>query len=141
MQSRGEDWTFFLNVARFAEWHTIPRRLGFTRLHPVQQTNTDPDGGVLILAGIINAWYTGRPLIQRCPGLSFRPALSRYGKTYRNQAQLFHWAALRRGHFRTAALVRAAAKLLLPRWQDYLYVLIPPQITWRWERYVLGMHR
>ena len=40
MQSYGEDWTMFLNVARLTECHTIPRWLGFARLHSLQSTNT-----------------------------------------------------------------------------------------------------
>lgn len=141
MQSRGEDWTFFLNVARITEWHTLPQRLGFTRMHARQQSGADPEGGVLLLAGIINAWYTGRPLIQNAKGLSFHPSLTRCGGAYRHHAQVFHWAALRQLRLRLAGLIRAEARLLLPRWRDYAYVLIPPQITWRWERYVLGMHK
>ena len=37
-QTTADDWSFFLNIARLAEWHTLPRRLGFQRLHSAQAT-------------------------------------------------------------------------------------------------------
>lgn len=32
-QTCAEDWTMFVNVAREAEWHVLPRRLAFLRIH------------------------------------------------------------------------------------------------------------
>lgn len=135
MQTCGDDWTMFVNVARMCEWHTIRRRLGFTRLHANQNT-TDARNGLYTLAGQVNAWYTGRPLPNRATQDKIRAELLRYASSYRAAVQTYYWAALRDGQFRLARSIRTMGRLLLPRLRDYLYVLLPPPLTWRWQRYV-----
>ncbi|MEJ5299055.1 MAG: glycosyltransferase family A protein [Armatimonadota bacterium] len=140
-QVNGEDWTFFTNVARLTEWHLLPQPAVFQRYHAGQDTRTLVTGGLAILAGMVNMWHTGRPLPEASRGLEYLETLVEYARTYRSATQSFFWGAVRRGHFRLARLILLCGYLLLPRLRDRLYVLIPPQITWRWERYVLGMHR
>jgi hypothetical protein len=138
MQSYADDWTMFVNVARLCDWHTLPRRLGFTRLHPTQSVGDY--NGLFIFGAMINAWFGGRPLIERKNEPDILTELGRCGPIYRNMIQDCFWTAIYRGNVRLAFLTRAAGRLLLPRGRDRLYALIPPQITWRFERYVLGMH-
>lgn len=140
MQRNGEDWTTFINVARMTEWRTIPRRLGFTRVHPTQTTN-DYTSMVYILGGQVTAWYGGCPLLQPSRNLDFIKDLKSYGWMYRITIQDYFWYTIRRGQWRTSAVIWSLGKLLLPGSLDRLYALTPPQITWRWERYVLGRHK
>ena len=139
-QTNGEDWALFLNVARLCEWETLPRRLAFMRLHRAQDTHNLGDG-LIVLAGQVGAWFTGRPLVEHVPGLAFLNRLAQYGRAYRQNIQGCLWRAIRRGNFREASLIRACARLLLVRWRDWFYIHVPPPITWRWERYVLGRHK
>ncbi len=140
MQTCGDDWTMFVNVARLAEWHTIRRRLGFTRLHGGQNT-ADASNAVYILSGQINAWLAGRPMPGRAGLDDATKELARYGPVYRGAIQSYLWSALKNRQWRVARTIRRQAGLLLPRLRDRLYVLVPPGVTWRVERYFFGMHR
>jgi len=140
MQSYGEDWTMFVNVARFCEWHTLPQRLGFTRLHTAQSSN-DVSNAVITLAGQVNAWYTGRPFPSRLPSSSVPEELAEYGPIYRQAVQTYFWGALRTKQFRIAGTIRQLGQLLLPKRSDWVYAMTPPQLTWRWERYRSGIHK
>lgn len=140
MQTCGDDWTMFVNVARLCEWHLIPRRLGFTRLHAAQNTS-DPNNGLYTLAGYVNAWFTGRPLPDRTSVQATRARLRHYGSTYRRATQEFFWNALRAGDWVAARCVYHLSHALLLRWRDRVYMMIPPQLTWRVERYLFGMHK
>lgn len=140
MQTCGDDWTMFVNVARLTEWHTIRRRLGFTRLHGGQNT-ADASNSVYILSGQINAWLAGRPLPGRSGLDESIRKLAGYGPIYRGAIQSYFWSALRNRQWRVAHTIRRQAGLLLPRFRDRLYVHLPPPLTWRAERYLLGMHR
>ena len=140
MQTTGDDWTMFLNVARLAEWHTIPRRLGFTRLH-AGQTTGDPASVVPILATHVNAWLAGRPRPTREGLAETRRRLAGLGPHYRAVFQSYIWQAIRRRRFGTGRLLLRLSGALLPRRRDRLYTLLPPPITWRFERYFLGMHK
>ena len=142
MQSYGEDWTMFLNVSRLTEWHTSPRWLGFARWHLAQSTNkNDCANMVHILAGKVNAWYTGCPLPQPSRELEFLQDLKKYGAIYRLDIQHCYWTALRSGNLRAAKIIWSLGKLLLPSRRDRAYALTPPQITWRWEHYALKRHQ
>lgn len=140
MQTCGEDWALILNVARMCEWHTITERLGFTRLHETQDTRIGGNA-LKILNSLTAAWYGGRPLVQKAGQAETRRELESYSYEYKRLVQGFFWSALRCCDLRTAAAVRKFGWLLLPRLRDRLYATIPPQITWRLERHLLGMHR
>jgi glycosyltransferase involved in cell wall biosynthesis len=140
MQTCGDDWTMFLNVSRLCEWHTIPRRLTFCRVHPGQNTG-DASNGLYTLVGIANAWLTGRGCVEKTRLADIRRDLARYAPTYRSLVQRVFWGALRDGDIATARMVRAAGALVLPRLRDRLYSLIPPPVAWRVERYLFGMHK
>ncbi|MGD0541920.1 MAG: glycosyltransferase family A protein [Tepidisphaeraceae bacterium] len=138
MQGYADDWTMFLNVARFAEWHTLDRRLGFTRLHETQSPGEL--NGLIIFAAQINAWFAGRSMPHRTTAAEMLMELSNYGLIYRRSLQGCFWEAIYSRNWRLAGLVRAAGRMLLPRRRDRLFMLIPPQVTWRYERYILGLH-
>jgi glycosyltransferase involved in cell wall biosynthesis len=140
MHANGEDWAMFLGVARVTEWHTIPHRLAFIRLHAHQDTH-QPEGSLMILAGQVAAWYMGRPLPRQTRGNEVIDELVNYAREYRKNVQGFFWGAIRRGDWRLARLILCCGRLLLPRRRDYALSLLPPQLTWRWERYILGMHK
>ena len=139
MQTVGEEWTLFVNVARLCEWHIIPQRLGFHRLHLFSNTQSDMRNGLFTLAGQINAWFTGRPLPHRTHGMDWMRELVKYGPVYRKSVQSLFWTALGARQFKLAQLIRRAGRMLLPRTIDWIYIHIPPQVTWRLERYIPGM--
>jgi glycosyltransferase involved in cell wall biosynthesis len=132
-QDRGEDWTFCTNVARFAEWHLLDVPLLFQRLHENQQTK-NAVGGLFILGGYVNAWYTGRPTTRKMRNLEMLAELAAYGPKYRRMVQGMFWDAIFSGQFRLSGRVYHMGRLLLPRTRDWLYVLTPPQITYRMRR-------
>lgn len=140
MQTGADDWTMFVNVSRLAEWHTIWMKLGFTRFHSTQYSAARSQG-LFNLVSKANAWHTGRPQISRMTWAQSVRKLQEYGAEYRGEVQLHLWYALRAGQFKLAFAILSAGCLILPRLWDLLYALIPPQITWRVERYILGMHK
>lgn len=123
-----EDWLFFVNVARFTEWHYIPERLAFQREHATRTMRTRAAGGVETLRAIHHMWSE-----ESLPAPAHRP-LAAYGRDYRFRVQETLWGAIRN---RRPDLARRALSLglpLLPRWRDRVYALTPRQLTWRIER-------
>ena len=135
MQACGEDWTMFVNVARLAEWETLPERLGFTRMHVAQSTR-DASNALFTLAGMVNAWCGGRPMPHAVPGAAFLEELAKYGGEYRQVVQNCFWHAVRQGDWRLAALIRSLGRVLLPRRSDRVYASLPPPVTWRLGRFL-----
>lgn len=141
MQQHGDDWTMFVNVARLAEWHTLPKRYAFMRLHDTQST-ISYDNPVFILAGQINAWYTGRPFPERIGGLDkTTEELKKYGSVYRVAVQGYFWGAMRGKQYGIARMIWTLGKMLLPNRADRIYAMTPPPVTWHYEHKVLGKHR
>jgi glycosyltransferase involved in cell wall biosynthesis len=122
------DWLFFVNVARFVEWHYIPERLAFRRQHAGRTTRTQVTNGVEILRVLHHMWAE-----ESLPTPAHRP-LAAYGRDYRFRVQETLWGAIRS---RRADLTWRALSLgmpLLPSWRDRAYALTPRQLTWRLER-------
>lgn len=140
MHACGEDWVMFLNVARLTEWHTLPERLGFSRMHAAQSTN-DAGNALSTLATMINAWCGGRPMPHATRAASLFKELGEYGREYRSVVQNCLWSALRAGDLHSAGIIHALGRVLLPRRLDRCYACLPPPLTWRVERYLLGMHK
>ena len=129
----GEDWLLFLAVARLAEWHTIPRRLAFSRQHGAQSTG-NVDNIRSILAAYVVAWHGGRAFPTPLSVEQQQERLKRYGRQYREMAQGFFWAGVRRRRWDLVSIVRPLSRSLLPRRRDRLFILIPPRFTnmlWR----------
>ena len=138
MQTYGEEWTLFLNIARLCDWHKIADRLTFYRMHDAQSSGPL---SLYILAGFVNAWYTGRPMPHSVDYKEMLTELKRYGPIYRTQVQSFYWTALRSKQFGLAHSIKKLGALILPNRTDWLYAMTPPQITWRWEKHVRGKHK
>lgn len=132
----GEDWALSINVARLGEWRTVPRPLSFQRFLPMSGTY-DRAGIVMIFATLANHWYSGRPFREHSKGFDFRGDLLGCAPQYRALAQAALWDKLRKRDGTAASSIFWFSMLLLPRWRDRLYVLMPPQITWRVEHRAL----
>jgi glycosyltransferase involved in cell wall biosynthesis len=118
------DWLFFVNVARFVEWHYLPDRLAFRRQHAGRTTRTQVTNGVETLRAIHHMWAE-----DHLPTPAHRP-LAAYGRDYRFRVQETLWEAVRN---RRPDLARRALSLgmpLLPSWRDRVYALTPCQLTW-----------
>ena len=113
----GEDWLFFLQVARLAAWHTLDEPLGFARFHPHQGTN-DSGAARGVLAVKVAAWYAGRPFPERRDPAEVTAALATYGRAYAVEVGAHLGADLARGDHRSARVDGRLAGLLLPRWSD-----------------------
>jgi glycosyltransferase involved in cell wall biosynthesis len=135
--ANGEDWALSINVARLGEWRTVPRALSFQRFLPASGTY-DRAGLVMILSTLANHWYSGRPFQENSTGFDFLDELPKYAPEYRTLAQAGFWGKLYKRDLTAAASILEFSMLLLPRWRDRLYVLTPPQITWRLEHRRLG---
>lgn len=130
--ANGEDWALSINVARLGEWRTIPRPLSFQRVLPTSGTYDRASLG-MILSTLANHWYSGRPLREHSGGFDFLDDLPKYAPHYRALAQAGFWGKLCKRDLTAAASIVWFSMLLLPRWRDRLYMLAPPQITWRLE--------
>ncbi|MGC9261050.1 MAG: glycosyltransferase family 2 protein [Phycisphaerae bacterium] len=139
-QAADEDRILFLNVARLCEWHTIPERLGFSRQHDTQDMRVGASA-LKILNGLASVWYGGRPLPHAANSAEIFRELASCAPEYKRLVQRCIWGAVRSGDLRAAQAVRKFGWLLLPRFRDRVYAILPPQITWRFERHVLGMHK
>jgi glycosyltransferase involved in cell wall biosynthesis len=124
--SGGEDWMFFLQVARFAEWHTLPEPLGFSRFHAAQGTS-NRTAAMGVLAVKVAAWYGGRPFADARDADDVRAALAAYGDAYASEVRDHLSAALRDRDLAAAATITELATLLLPRWSDRVRALRPPR--------------
>jgi len=122
----GEDWMFFLQVARFAEWHTLPEPLGFSRFHAGQGTG-DRVAAMGVLAVKVAAWFGGRPFADARAPEEVRQALAGYGAAYADEVRDHLRAALRARDLASAATITELAALLLPRWSDRARALRPPR--------------
>lgn len=126
-----EDWRFFRNVARFTEWHTLERWLGFVRLHPEQTTVTEVQSAHL-LAAYVDAWWGGRPDPSRpLASDEVRDRLSGFSQPYREMVQQFLWEALRARRWNLAVLDYHLGATLLPRRRDRAWTLLPLPLTHR----------
>jgi glycosyltransferase involved in cell wall biosynthesis len=123
-----DDWTLFLNVARLTEWHTLDRRLAFSRVHANQSTG-EPTNATAILAAHLVVWFGGRPLPRRLAAPDIRGAMDRYEKEYRYLVQTMLWAALQDRQWRLARDVRRLARPLVQRRRNWLLVHVPPTLS------------
>jgi glycosyltransferase involved in cell wall biosynthesis len=122
------DWLFFVNVARFVEWHHIPERLAFRRQHASRTTRTQATNGVEILRAIHHMWAEGS-----LPTPAHRP-LAGYGRDYRFRVQETLWRAIRDRRPDLAWRALSLGLPLLPDWRDRVYALTPRPLTWHAER-------
>ena len=128
-----DDWTFFLNVARIAEWHTVPTRLGFTRIHPRQTTGASANGRTILVAHL-SVVFGGRPFPEHVSAHEWEKAREAYGRrVYRQLVQELLWDSLRRGEWRLALELRRLGRPLVERWRDWIYVQLPPTVTHRFR--------
>jgi glycosyltransferase involved in cell wall biosynthesis len=125
-----EDWTLFLNVARLTEWHTLERRLAFSRVHGSQSTG-EVGNATAILAAHLSVWFGGRPLPGRHTEREVRDELVRYQDEYGRLAQTMLWTAVRRRRWRLARDVRRLARPLIRGGRNWLFVHVPPRISHR----------
>lgn len=131
--ANGEDWALSVNVARLGEWFTIAKPLSFQRVLPSSGTS-DRAGLVMVLATLVNHWYSGRPLRAPTGGFGFLDQLRDCGPDYRALLRAGFWGKLRSADITGAALTSWFGMLLLPRLRDRLYVLVPPRLAARLRR-------
>ena len=122
------DWLFFVNVARFVEWHYIPERLAFRRQHASRTTRTQATNGVETLRAIHHMWAE-----ESLPTPAHRP-LAAYGPDYRFRVQETLWGAICNRRLELAQQALSLGIPLLPNWRDRMCALAPRQLTWRIER-------
>jgi glycosyltransferase involved in cell wall biosynthesis len=133
MLTCADDWLMFLNVSRLAEWHTLPKRLAFARVHDGRSTGS-VENSAAILAAFVVVWYGGRAFPERTSGDETRSEMAVYQAEYRRLVQTLFWDALRNRRWRGARDVRRLGRPLVRGWGNWLYVHAPPPITYRIER-------
>ncbi|WP_022882134.1 glycosyltransferase family 2 protein [Gryllotalpicola ginsengisoli] len=130
-----EDWTMYVNVARFTEWSVLRERLVLFRNHPATNTLTGgPRNGVDTLRAIAAFWAESR-----MPEPSHRP-LRAYRADYRFTLRWTLDAARRArnpGAYREALVL---ARAVLPERRDRLAAMVPGGI-WDATRAVVGRLR
>jgi glycosyltransferase involved in cell wall biosynthesis len=138
--ANSEDWALSVNVARFGEWRTLRQPLSAQR-YLKGSDSSDDAAPLMALATLVNHWFGGRPLREHTQGCSFLDRLSGYSDGYRRLVQNTVWTYLRKLQLRAAMASIGMGLALLPSLRAKLLMMIPPQITWRVERYLLGMHK
>lgn len=121
-----EDWTMFVNVARYTEWHLIPRRLVFMRVHAGNNTRTRAVlNGEHTLAAFRAAWLdTSRPVPPHRP-------LDAYRWDYRFMLREALGSAGAAGDWRAYRRLLRIARDLLPRRTDRLRAMVPSRLLGR----------
>lgn len=120
-----EDWVMSINVARYAEWHTLSERTCFVRGH--ESNNTSVTRGLVALQAIARVWESP----SRQP--PHRP-LKAYGLHYRFMLQSTIWSAMLNRRPDIALAAFKTAMPLLPVRRDRWYALVPPPLIWRIQR-------
>lgn len=126
-----EDWTMYVNVARFTEWRVLSERRAFFRDHGDNAMRGGSTAKSLsVLRAVLSFWQpTTMPIPQHRP-------IEAYRRGYRYEV-LAALAACRRHHDRTAR--REALQIasgILPRRWDQIYVRMPRPVRslmWRLE--------
>lgn len=124
---RGQDWLLFINIAAVTEWHLVPERLVFIRLHAAQITRTKRSAGPEYITAVLNeVWdrYGSRPAID----------LDDYRREYRGMVQGWVWSRIRAADVPGALSAYRGARRFLPHVSDRVHVWTPPPLTWRLER-------
>jgi hypothetical protein len=121
-----EDWTMFVNVARYTEWHLIERRLVFMRNHGGNNTrNGTALTGLHTLTAFRDAWQDdSRPIPSHRPLDAYRwdyRFMLRSGLDLARRTR--DWAAYRQ--------MLHVAGVLLPRRSDRLRAMVPSSLLRR----------
>ena len=121
----GEDWYFHVSVAAVTEWHTIPERLAFYRMHSTQATVTTYTAAE-ILRLIHRLWTDfGAPA-----GLE----LADFGPAYSSLTREMAWITLRQRDVRALLAMASEAAAVLPRARDRWSAIVPAPVVHRWAR-------
>jgi glycosyltransferase involved in cell wall biosynthesis len=123
-----EDWTMFVNVARYVEWHVIERRLVFMRMHAGNNTHQRAVlNGIHTLRAFGEVWQdVSRPTPPHRPVNAYRidyRFMLRAGLDSARRAR--DWAAYRK--------MLVAARPLLPRRIDRVRAMVPPSLHQRFR--------
>lgn len=121
-----EDWTMYINVSRFAEWHIVRERLGFFRDHAT--TNTRSGGtrnGLMMLRALDSFWRDSS-----LPVAPHRP-ISSYRIPYRRLVETTLAAARARGDRASYDEARRLAHRILPRRIDRIRAAVPAPLRRR----------
>lgn len=134
--STAEDWTMYVNVARYTEWGLLPRRLAFFRDHPAGVTHAPSvEKGLMVLRAISSFWEPGDQPVPR-----HRP-LSAYRRYYRFELRVVLDRCRRERDFvryRTALLL---ARKILPDRRDRLAAMIPGSVWRAFQHLRVGARR
>ncbi|GAB3392776.1 hypothetical protein GCM10027568_20700 [Humibacter soli] len=121
-----EDWTMFINVARYTEWHLIERRLVFMRLHDGNNTHSRAVlNGLHTLTAFRNVWRDrSRPTPPHHP-------LDGYRLDYRFMLRSALDAAREARDWMAYRDMLRVSRDLLPRRRDRLRAMVPHHIRGR----------
>ncbi len=118
-----EDWTMYVNVARFTEWHIVKRRLAFFRDHPGTNTRTRALSNGLMTLRAINSFWERTSL----PEPPHRP-LRAYRSHYQHVLGWTLAAATRSGDLTSWRQALHLARPILPERRDRLKAVLPERL-------------
>ena len=121
-----EDWTMFVNVSRYTEWHFVEHRLVFMRTHEGNNTRTRAVlNGIHTIEAFRDAWQQ-----ESRPVPAHRP-LDAYRWDYRFMLRAALDSALAERDWRAYRRILKAGRGLLPRTSDRLRAMIPNRVLRR----------
>lgn len=122
-----EDWLLFVYISALAEWHLVPGRWFFYRVHGSQLTTTrDPAKWQHRVTAWSHAWKK-----VGCPrGLK----LTDYSDEYAAESHRWLWEAVRSRQWKEAAEIYRQASEFIPSKGLRLSTLLPPPVWWRARR-------
>jgi len=121
-----EDWTMYVNVARFTEWHVVKKRLAFFRDHPGTNTRTRALSNGLMTLSAINSFWESTSL----PEPPHRP-LRAYRTHYQHVLGWTLAAATRSGDLASWRQALHLARPILPNRRDRLMAVLPERVRRR----------
>ena len=133
-----DDLDFFLRIARFTEWHTLPDALVFTRIHGSQHSNTKRfELTFYLMIFLLSIWYGGRPYRGSQLGVrEVQNELKKYGESYETISRNAFWILLRRRDVKAAIYALMIGRLLVPENKRFLRLFVHPTVVhyaWVWR--------
>lgn len=126
-----EDWTMYVNVARFTEWHVLEERRAFFRAHGANaMSGRSTEKSLSVLRAIRSFWQPSS-----MPKSAHRP-LDAFRRNYRYEVQAALDAAQRNDDAQGRREALRLSKDILPRRWDQLFIRMPAPVRslmWRIE--------
>nr|WP_269813252.1 glycosyltransferase family 2 protein [Ornithinimicrobium sediminis] len=120
----GQDWLLFVYIAVHVEWHLVPGRWFFYRVHAGQITT---DSSFPKWQHRLRAWSLAWQNAGRPAGLR----IADYADEYAGEVHRWFWEAVRQGRMRESVHIFTGGSAFVESRLLRLSILMPPPVRWR----------